>query len=68
MHLNKLIKYNFYFFSILFIFSCSNNSETIIIEEEVAEEEVIEEPIDKKINILSLGDSYTIGQSVCEKC
>jgi acyl-CoA thioesterase-1 len=68
MHLNKLIKYSFYFFSILFIFSCSNNSETIIIEEEVAEEEVVEKPIDKKINILSLGDSYTIGQSVCEKC
>ena len=63
MHLNKFIRYSCYFFSILFVFSCSNNSETIIIEEEV-----IEELIDKKINILSLGDSYTIGQSVCEKC
>ena len=63
MHLNKFITYSCYFFSILFVFSCSNNSETIIIEEEV-----IEELIDKKINMLSLGDSYTIGQSVCEKC
>jgi len=63
MHLNKFIRYSCYFFGILFVFSCSNNSETIIIEEEV-----IEELIDKKINMLSLGDSYTIGQSVCEKC
>jgi lysophospholipase L1-like esterase len=61
MHLNRSLKY--FVFILFLIFACANNSET-----EIIEEEVVEEPIDKKINMLSLGDSYTIGQSVCEKC
>ena len=61
MHLNRSLKY--FVFILFLIFACANNSET-----EIIEEEIVEEPIDKKINILSLGDSYTIGQSVCEKC
>lgn len=48
--------------------SCINNNENRIIDED--ENEEIEEVDDAitSIKILSLGDSYTIGQSVCVKC
>ncbi|WP_439131160.1 SGNH/GDSL hydrolase family protein [Polaribacter sp.] len=61
MRLNKI--FTCLFFSIILLFSCENNSESAIIEEEI-----VEEIIDEKIRILSLGDSYTIGQSVCDTC
>lgn len=55
------------------IFSCAENSETPNIENIDIEEETIPEenndPLAPKVfKILSLGDSYTIGQSVCQTC
>lgn len=63
MHLNRFITYSFYFYLVFVSFSCRNNSAT-----EIIEDEVFEEIIKGKINMLSLGDSYTIGQSVCSTC
>lgn len=63
----------FYFLSFLVLFSnfsCENFDEKIIDEDD----DVLIDPIEeinnqpKKIKLLSLGDSYTIGESVCEKC
>ena len=55
--------------SVFLSFGCSDNEEVVTF---VAKEEKSEEKIDslesKTISILSLGDSYTIGQSVCEAC
>jgi hypothetical protein len=58
------------FVAILIVFSCGNT-----LEEETSQEIIIpdEEPIEdtnsrRNLKILSLGDSYTIGESVCEKC
>lgn len=52
--------------------SCSNNDETITIQNEDLEaenqEEEEEEANSTTFNLLSLGDSYTIGQNVCETC
>ena len=48
------------------IISCTRNNVTPFIENVDLEEE--EEANDKIFNLLSLGDSYTIGQSVCETC
>jgi len=44
---------------ILSFIGCSKNDETA---------PIIQNPIVKNIRLLSLGDSYTIGQSVCETC
>ena len=59
-----------FFVEILIVFSCGNT-----LEEETSQEIIIpdDEPIEdtnskKNLKILSLGDSYTIGESVCEKC
>lgn len=65
------MKYWWIFFIVVFIvFACGNT-----LEEETSQEITIpdDEPIvdtnsKKNLKILSLGDSYTIGESVCEKC
>ena len=70
MRLNKILKYHLYFLLSFLIISCGNNSEIEILDE-VEVEEIIEDVViieNDTINILALGDSYTIGQSVCAKC
>ena len=61
----------------IFLLSCSTEetrSETAITPEPVTppttvpKQEIPNGPIAKSINYLALGDSYTIGQSVCETC
>ncbi|PQJ75245.1 hypothetical protein BTO13_08295, partial [Polaribacter gangjinensis] len=59
-----------FFVTILIVFSCGNT-----LEEETSQEITIPEDnpiketnIKKNLKILSLGDSYTIGESVCVKC
>lgn len=64
MLLNKIQKYYCVVLISFLMFSCGNNSEIEIVEED----EFVEVIINDTINILALGDSYTIGQSVCEKC
>jgi acyl-CoA thioesterase-1 len=59
MLLNKILKYNFYFFIFLQINSCGNSFSL---------EETEPELVNEIVKILSLGDSYTIGQSVCDNC
>lgn len=52
----------------IFLLSCSSeesNSETVVDPPVTI---VPSAPIPNKINYLALGDSYTIGQSVCETC
>lgn len=55
------MKKQIYLFTILFLsfFGCSNDDETV---------QNIPIPTVRTINYLALGDSYTIGQSVCETC
>jgi lysophospholipase L1-like esterase len=62
-----------YFFSILTLFisfSCENKQDEFMQLNDVILIDTSNEVIDysKKFKILSLGDSYTIGESVCEKC
>ncbi|MDP5092419.1 MAG: GDSL-type esterase/lipase family protein, partial [Polaribacter sp.] len=59
-----------FFIAVFIVFACGNT-----LEEETSQEITIpdDEPIvdtnsKKNLKILSLGDSYTIGESVCEKC
>lgn len=55
----------------IFLLSCStddSNSETATSPTIPPTTEVPTTPISKSINYLALGDSYTIGQSVCETC
>lgn len=63
MLLNNRLKIFSYVLFFCLIICCANSAEI-----EIIEEEEVEEVINKKIKILALGDSYTIGQSVCEKC
>lgn len=58
--------YLFIFFFCLISVSCeSNNEEILQLDDDIPEET---NSIPKNIKILSLGDSYTIGESVCDKC
>jgi acyl-CoA thioesterase I len=50
---------------LILILNCTNNSETTI---NPVQEEVEEEVESNNFKLLSLGDSYTIGASVCETC
>lgn len=60
MHLNKAIIL-YFFISFLLLLSCGDETATMQENDAVV-------PVFKKVKILSLGDSYTIGQSVCETC
>ena len=55
------MKRQIYLFLILFLsfFGCSNDDERV---------QIIPEPTIRNFNYLALGDSYTIGQNVCETC
>jgi lysophospholipase L1-like esterase len=65
--LPKNLKIVSYYLAFLPILGCSSAS---IVQDDFQEGEITEEEVIKKTSfkILSLGDSYTIGQSVCEKC
>ncbi|MHB0755928.1 SGNH/GDSL hydrolase family protein [Polaribacter sp. M15] len=65
MHLNKIPTHHFFLFISLFIFACTTDSELEIIKNN---DVTVEEIVNNHLKILSLGDSYTIGESVCEKC
>ncbi|TPV34614.1 SGNH/GDSL hydrolase family protein [Paucihalobacter ruber] len=51
--------------SLFFVLNCANNAETYV---DPIQEEVEEEVQPNNFKLLSLGDSYTIGASVCETC
>ncbi len=59
-----------FFVAILIIFSCGNTLEEKTSQEiTIPEDNPTEETTTKKnLKMLSLGDSYTIGESVCGKC
>ncbi len=63
MHLNKIFKKSYFTIILFLIICCANNNDIEIIDEEVFEDTNAD-----VLKILSLGDSYTIGQSVCENC
>ena len=60
-------------FLLLLVVSCSDGSDELVIPKSLSPEPVLnpkpnpQTPV-KEINYLALGDSYTIGQSVCETC
>ena len=74
MHLNKKhFKSHFLtgIFTLITVFySCQDKTEVITsgaIEENLPQD-IVEENLPQNFKIISLGDSYTIGQSVCESC
>lgn len=59
----------FFSLSVFLSFGCSNNDEEIgVVAKEEKEEEKVDTLKSRTISILSLGDSYTIGESVCTSC
>jgi len=65
MPLNKPTLKNLVYFGIfLAIFSCADESKSNV----ESQLETMEEIQDNSIKYLALGDSYTIGQSVCDTC
>lgn len=67
MQLNKMLLKNLkkktYYLIILVLLGCSSTSK--MQEDHITENEIINKT---SLKILCLGDSYTIGESVCEKC
>ena len=59
-----------FFIAVFIVFACGNTLEEETSQEiTIPEDNPTEETYTKKnLKILSLGDSYTIGESVCEKC
>lgn len=55
----------YYFLFLLFFTSCSSNDDQII---NVVENPIIGVPETNQLQYLALGDSYTIGESVCGTC
>ena len=55
-------------FLLLLVISCSDGSEESLLPENVLNPIPNSQTTAKKLNYLALGDSYTIGQSVCETC
>jgi lysophospholipase L1-like esterase len=74
MHLNKKYFKSYFLtgvFTLITVFySCQDKTEVITngaIEENIPQD-IVEENLTQNFKIISLGDSYTIGQSVCESC
>ncbi|WP_036841188.1 SGNH/GDSL hydrolase family protein [Polaribacter sp. Hel_I_88] len=59
----RKIIYFFSIFVLLMSFGCENNDDQILIVDDIP---IVDQK--KEYKILSLGDSYTIGESVCETC
>lgn len=74
MHLNKIYSNIFFYSAIITLsstyISCYNRSNVITSNslENNSPQEIIENNNPKNFKIISLGDSYTIGQNVCESC
>jgi acyl-CoA thioesterase I len=62
----KIIKY-FTLLFLLIIYSCSNDSPSSHTASNYILNPIVSNP-PKQLNYLAIGDSYTIGQSVCETC
>lgn len=58
----------YFYLIIFFVFSCGSPLDEKIVEEIITIDDILEDTNKINIKILSLGDSYTIGQSVCQKC
>ncbi|WP_178990698.1 SGNH/GDSL hydrolase family protein [Winogradskyella schleiferi] len=58
--------YQTVFYVLILFFACSTSDDNIAFVEEEAEDDEVTIP--QTYNILALGDSYTIGESVCDTC
>jgi acyl-CoA thioesterase-1 len=71
----NLFKLIIFPFLLLLVVSCSDGSDELVIPKSISPDPVLipiptptPQTPPKEINYLALGDSYTIGQSVCETC